>query len=169
MSAAWQTHISPHRRKCGRNVGGRPVRQTGMDPDGRVNLRIGRCHHFCHGASGGEARYEHALWIDVMFGDNFAGDPGDDGRFASAPNLILRLEPIPAERWISALALDWINNEKSMLLGQGIHAGPCREVVRILRAAVQHDHQWAAAARVMLTWNVERVAPPSGSAGIGPA
>jgi hypothetical protein len=65
-----------------------------MDADGRVNLRIGRCHHACHGAACGEARYEHTPRIDIMFGDNFAGDSGDDGRFAGAPNSTICLDGI---------------------------------------------------------------------------
>ena len=55
-----------------------------------------------------------------------------------------------------------------MLLGQGIHARACGEVIGALRAAMQHDDQWAPA-RVLPARNVELVAPPSGSAGIGPA
>ena len=103
-----------------------------------------------------------------MFGDNFAGDAGNDGRLACAPHLILRLEPVPAERRIRVLALVRIGNEKSMLLRQVVHAGSCGEVVGILRAAMQHDDQWAASDGMMTSRNVELVASPSRDAGIGP-
>jgi len=89
--------------------------QTGMDADGRVNFRIGRSTR--HGAPGGQTGHEHALRIDIVCGDDFVGDPGDDRRFAATSHLILRLEPVPAQGWICALALAWIGNEKSMLLG----------------------------------------------------
>jgi hypothetical protein len=87
---------------------------------------------------------------------------------------MLRLEPVPAERRIGALALAWIGNEKSMLLSQGIHARgiharACCEVIDILRAAMQHDDQWTASAGMMTARNIEFVASPSGGAGIGPA
>ena len=141
-----------------------------MDADGRVNLRIGRCHHCLpwrlrridrprtRAADRCRIRQTISLVIPAMM----EGSP--------APRtLILRLEPIPAQGWICALALAWIGNEKSMLLSQSIHAGPCGEVVGILRAAMQHDDQWAASAGMMTTRNIELVASPSGSAGIGPA
>ena len=97
-----------------------------------------------HGASGGETGHEHALRIESYSATISLVIPAMMEGSPAPRTLILRLEPVPAEGWIGALALAWIGDEKSMLLGQRIHAGPCREVVGILRAAMQHDDQWAA-------------------------
>gem|GEM_PF-4432923 len=55
-----------------------------------------------------------------------------------------------------------------MLFGESIHTGPCRKVVGILRAAVQHDEQGAPAG-AMTTRNIELVVSAPGRAGKGPA
>src|SRR4029079_16560549 len=65
-----QTGIAAHRRKRGRDVSGRPVGQTETYAAAGVDFGIGRRHPACHGASGGEACYEHAPRVDVVFGDN---------------------------------------------------------------------------------------------------
>ena len=54
-----------------------------------------------------------------------------------------------------------------MLFGESIHAGPCREVIGVLRAAMQHDQQ-SRLVGVTTVRNIELVASASSSAGIGP-
>src|SRR5512144_243378 len=55
-----------------------------------------------------------------------------------------------------------------MLLGERVHAGPRREVISVLRAAMQH-HQQCAFALLELARNVEPVVSASRRAGKGPA
>ena len=55
-----------------------------------------------------------------------------------------------------------------MLLGESIHACACREVVCILRAAMQHDEQ-GASALLMTAGNIELVVSSPGRAGKGSA
>jgi hypothetical protein len=58
-----------------------------MNANGSVNLRIGRCHHARHRAACGEARYEHALRIDIVFCDTELTDWATGGRLASDKQL----------------------------------------------------------------------------------
>ena len=55
-----------------------------------------------------------------------------------------------------------------MLLGESIHACTCREVVGILRAAMQHDEQGASAC-LRTARNIELVVSATRRAGKGPA
>ena len=65
-----------------------------MDADGGIEIGIGRAHDRRHGAPGGQTGHEHADKIDIVSGDNFVGDPSNDG-WLPAPkgpfNLTMRL------------------------------------------------------------------------------
>ena len=70
-------------------------------------------------------------------------------------------------RGVRGFGLDRIGDDKAMLLGQSIHARPCREVVGILRAAMQHDKQRAFARMRPAMRNIELVDATSCGAGKG--
>ena len=157
-----------HRRECRREIGGRPVGQTGMNANRRVELGVSCRHHRRHCAAGREPRDEHTLWIDIVAGDDLTRDPGQDRRLAGAALLVLGREPVPAQGRISGLRLARIGDDKAMLLGKTVHARSRREVVSVLRAAMQHHQQRATALREPAR-NVELVVSAPRRAGKGPA
>src|SRR5262249_15990145 len=112
-----------------------------MDANRGIEIGISRTHHRRHGTSGGETSHEYAGRIDSVFGDDFAGDPSNDGRLTAPSHLVLRAKPVPAQRRVCGFGLARIGDGKTMLLGESSHAGTYREVVGILRAAMQHDEQ----------------------------
>ena len=65
----------------------------------------------------------------------------DQKRLAMVPALVTRIEPVPALVWVCGLGLLRVSDEERPRLGQFVHAGACREVLRGLRAAMQHDDQ----------------------------
>jgi len=103
-----------------------------MNADCGVEIGIGCAHHHRHGTSGGETGYEHTGWIDSVFGDYFAGDPGNDGGLTASTHLVLGAKPVPAQGCVCGFGLVRIGDNKSVLLGESIHAGTCRD----LRASV---------------------------------
>src|SRR5262249_49913076 len=139
-----------------------------MNADRGVEIWIGRAHHRRHGTSGGETGNEHAGRINIVIGDDFARDPGNDGRLTAPAHLVVGAKPVPAQRCICGFGLARIGDNKSMLLNESIHAATCREVVGILRAAVQHDEQGASTC-LSMAWNIELVVSATGSAGKRPA
>src|SRR3546814_12155606 len=68
------------------------------------------------------------------------------------------------EMRISDWSSDVCSSDLAMLLGQSIHARPCREVVGILRAAMKHDKQRAFARMRPAMRNIELVDATSGGA-----
>src|SRR5262245_5346336 len=109
-----------------------------MNTDGGVEIRIGRPHYRRHGTSGGETGHKHEGWINIVISDDFAGDPGNDGRLTASSHLVLGSKPVPAQRCVCGFALIWIGDDKSVLLCESIHACTCGKIVCILRAAMQH-------------------------------
>ena len=82
--------------------------------------------------------------------------------------LVLGHEPVPAQRGVGRLGLARIGDDEAMRLGALVHARPHREVVSILRAAMQH-HQQRAPAFGQAPRNIELVVSAPGGAGEGPA
>ena len=117
-------------------------------------------------AAGGETGHEHAGRINIVISDDFAGDPGNDGRLTASAHLVLGSKPVPAQRCVCGFGLIRIGDDKSMLLCESIHACACCEIVCILRAAMQHDEQ-GTSARLMTAGNIELVASCTGRAGKG--
>ena len=93
---------------------------------------------------------------------------GQDGGLADAGALVGRLEPVPAAHGIGLPRLLRIGHQEAVALGQPVHAGADREILGILRAAVQHDDERARplgqAGR-----DVEPVVAAAGGAGDGAA
>ena len=56
-------------------------------------------------------------------------------------HLVARPEPVPAGHGVVAAGLCRIDDEQPVLFREGVHPGPRGEILRILRAAVQHDDQ----------------------------
>ncbi len=76
-----------------------------------------------------------------MHVDDLTGHAGKDGWLTALALLVVGLEPVPALRTVGGHRLGRIEHATRLLFGQPIHGGPCSEVVRILRTAMQHDHQ----------------------------
>ena len=70
---------------------------------------------------------------------DLARDAGDDRGLAGVANLIFGSKPVPALLAIRARGLRGIDDDESVLVGEGVHPRARREVVGRLRAAVQHD------------------------------
>ena len=66
---------------------------------------------------------------------------GEQRRLALAAALVAGEEPVPALVGVGARRLRRVENVQALLLGQRVHARAGGEVVRVLAAAVQHDHQ----------------------------
>ena len=71
-----------------------------MYADGRVEVRVGRCHDRRHRPARRQARHENATRIDVVFGHYLAGDAGNERGLPLVPLLVCCLEPVPALGWV---------------------------------------------------------------------
>ncbi len=59
-----------------------------MHTDPGVELGVGRGHHRCHGAAGGESGDIDPGGVDLVVGHDLTGDAGDDRRLAG-PSLLV--------------------------------------------------------------------------------
>ncbi len=132
-----------------------------------VELGIGRAHDRGHGAAGGEARHIDAGRIDRELRHDGAGDARDDAGLALIAHLVRETEPVPASRWIGARRLSRIGDDEAVLLGEAVHPRAQGEVVRVLRAAMQHDDQRQRAA-LRVAGDIDLVVPRTRFAGEGP-
>ena len=131
-----------HRREGRSHVAGRAAGQTGMNPDGGIEIGIGRAHDRRRGAPGGKPGDEDTRRIDRM---GVAGS-GASLRAISAGSP--RLAPLVAGRTSSSISGRWPTRSgpdrrpgRSLVLGETVHPGSGGEIVGRLRAAMQHDHQ----------------------------
>lgn len=93
------------------------------------------------------------------------GQAGDDRGLAGIAPLVARPEPVPAEHGVIATGLARIDDQQPVLLGKGVHARPGGEVLRALRAAMQH-HDQPLQPFVSGRRHIEPVAARAGRAGI---
>ncbi len=140
--------VSPafHGGERGRQIVRTSGRKTRMHTGCSVELRICVNHNGRHGAARRHASDVDARRIDVVGRDDFTRDACDQRRLAALAMLIVGLEPVPALRRIGLPRLHRISNEASMPLGKRIHLRAPREIIRVLRATVQHHDQrkWVA-------------------------
>ena len=134
-------HLPTHRREGRHDVIGGAIGQARVDADRPVELRIGLAHDRRHRAAGGETGDEDPVLRDGVLVAEALGQAGDDRRLAGVAHLVARPEPVPAGHGIVAAGLRRIDDEQPVLFGQGVHPGPGGEVLRVLRAAVQHHDQ----------------------------
>ncbi|MCY1295692.1 hypothetical protein D9M70_450440 [compost metagenome] len=112
-----------------------------MHADAGEQLRIRLSHHDGHRRACGQACHEDAARIHAMPIRNLLHDAGDQRGLARTAALVLRLEPVPAFRCIGLRRLFGIDHQKTVRLRQPVHLRACCEIVRRLRAAMQHDDQ----------------------------
>ena len=89
----------------------------------------------------GKSGDENAIAADHEFTCKLLRETRQEHRLARAFLLVAGIEPVPAPLWIGGSRLLRIGNDKAKLIRQFIHAGTAREVIRVLRAAVQHDDE----------------------------
>lgn len=120
---------------------GGAIGKSGMDADGGVELRVVHSHDHGHRTAGRESRHVDPPGVKVMGAHDVPGHVGKDGRFALIPVLVAGLEPVPASGRVSLGCLFGVQHEKSLPFRHDIHAGARGEIVRVLRAAMEHDDQ----------------------------
>ena len=79
--------------------------------------------------------------LDAEFPRQGLREARELGRFAGPAVLMAPVEPVPATGRIRAPRLVWIGDDETELVGQGVHLRSKREIFRILRAPMQHQHQ----------------------------
>src|SRR6266550_8603500 len=141
--------------------------ETRVDPDGGVDIRVGRAHHGGHCAASREPRHIDLALVDTVLTHHFERHARKDRRLTLAPALIAALEPVPAPRTIGSMRLLGIENETLPLLGERVHAGAVCKVIGCLRATVQHDNEREPLFGVT-RWDIELVGTCSGLIGIRP-
>ena len=112
-----------------------------MDPDRGIEVGVGVTHDRRRSGARGQARDEHPRRIDRVLRHDLTGDAGDQRRLTGVSRLVGHVEPIPAPLHVGRLSLGGIGDEESAALGQFVHLRAGREIIRVLRAAVQHDDQ----------------------------
>src|SRR5690349_402074 len=137
LAAAALPHGGERRRKISRG----PARKACMNPDGSVDVAIRRAHDGGGGSAGRQARDVDALRIDRMVAHDLARDAGDHRRLAPAPALVALTKPVPALRLVGSSRLLGIGHEAILLLRQEVHPRAGGEIVRRLRATMEHDDQ----------------------------
>ena len=115
--------------------------QTRVDADGGEEVGVGSSQDGGHGPAGGQAGDVEAVGVEVVFGRDLARDAREDGWFAAVAVLVGGGEPVPAAGGVGSGILFRIDDEEARRFGEVVHAGASGEVVGILGAAVEHDHQ----------------------------
>ena len=107
--------------------------QTGMRTDRRVELRVVCAQDDRHCSPGRHPCNEDPPLIDTIGRGNFTVIPAISDGFAGIPSLIFRSKPVPAPRSVRARSLSRIDDEETVSICPGVHAGAGSEVVRRLR------------------------------------
>jgi hypothetical protein len=131
-----------------------------MDPDGRVQIGVGRCHDSGGRPAGRQTCDVDPLRIDRIVPYDLASDACDQRRLPAVPLLVAGAKPIPAFRLVGPGRLLRIDHEAISLFRQEVHPGAGREVARRLGAVMKHDDQRK---RFFLgaAWNESLVIPAS--------
>ena len=106
-----------------------------------VEVRIGVAHNRSRGPAGGQARDVNSRRIDGEIVHDLTRDAGDQRRFAAVAPLVGGIEPIPALLHVGRAGLGRVCDQAGMDLSRDVHACSGGEIIRRLRAAVQHDDQ----------------------------
>jgi hypothetical protein len=94
-----------------------------------------------HRAARRQAGHVDAIGVDGVRLQHVADHAGEERRLAGAAPLVAGSEPVPALVRVRARRLRRVENEDAVLLRQLVHPRADGEVVGVLGAAVQHDHQ----------------------------
>ncbi len=130
-----------HGGEGARNVARGAAGQARMNADRGIEIGIGGAHDRRRRAAGRQARHVDARRVDGMVEHDLSREVGDQAGLAFVPALVAGAEPVPALVGIRRLGLLRIGDEDIVRLGELVHARARREILRRLRAAVQHDEQ----------------------------
>lgn len=89
-----------------------------MDPDGRVQIGVGRCHDGGGRPAGRQTCDVDPLRIDRIVQHDLASDACDQRRLPALPLLVARAKPIPAFRLVGFIGLLRIDHEAIPLFRQ---------------------------------------------------
>ncbi len=112
-----------------------------MHADCGEEVGIGLAQDRRHGAAGRETRHEHPVGIDRELVPDALGQAREYCRFTGAAPLVAGTKPVPARHGVVAAGLSGVGDQQPVFLGDGVHPGPGGEILRVLRAAVQHHDQ----------------------------
>ncbi len=107
----------------------------------RIDVRIEVRQDNCHGTAGGQSGDEDGVAAKAELSHQVFCQRRQNAGLAHTVGLMGRLEPVPARARIVPPVLRRIGNGKPLLVGQRVHVRADGEVVRGLRAAVQHEDQ----------------------------
>ena len=117
---------------------------------------------------GREPGHEDPAAVDAELRRQRARHPGDDRRLPGAAPLVPRPEPVPAAVRIVHRRLPRIRDQQPMRLRQRVHPRPGREVLGILPAPVQHDHEPPEPPATPGGRDIEPIVPRPRRAGVPP-
>src|SRR5690606_25107111 len=83
----------------------------------------------------------NAVGVDLMRSNHFPSHCREYRRFASTCLLVIMLEPVPALLRVGSARLNRVQHVETLLARGLIHGSTRSKVVRVLFAAVKHDHQ----------------------------
>ena len=109
-----------------------------MGADRDIQLRVHCAKDLRHGCASGHAGNEHSPLVNAIGRRNLPCDAGDERRLSRIPNLTFGPEPVPTPRSVRIGVLGGIDHEEAVLVGQRIHLGAGREILRGLRSTMQH-------------------------------
>ena len=117
-----------------------PYGKPRMHADGLEDIGIGRGENIRHRAAGGQAGRECPLPPEAEFMGEALREARQPGGLAGAAVLMAPVEPIPASRRVRSARLERIGDDEAEFVRQPIHSRAYREIVGVLRAAMQHQH-----------------------------
>jgi len=107
------------------------------------------------------------LGIDRIVLHDLVGDAGDQRGLTFVAALVGAAEPVPALRRISVARLRWIDDQAGPFFRDEVHSGAGGEIVRRLRAAVQHDDERKPLPLMVAAGDEELVGPASSLVAVG--
>src|SRR3546814_9297111 len=112
-----------------------------MDPRRGKDVWIG-LRHDCRGrAPCRKSGDVDPRTVNRMTGRDLAGDAGDQCGLSGALDLVARTKPVPALLGIGATRMLRVGDKESDFVRQLVHARPPGEILRALRAPVEHHDQ----------------------------
>jgi hypothetical protein len=110
-----------------------------MDANCREDLRMSLCEDSGHRSARRQPGRENAdMWYPVIEG-NGGHQVGKQRRLSAGSALIVRPEPVPAERCVLPARLGRVGDDQTVALRLRVHARTGCEILGSLRASVQHE------------------------------
>jgi len=119
----------------------RAIRQSRVDADGGVQIRIRRSHDRRHRSSRRHPSDIHPVRVDRVGGHDLPRHRGQDRGLTALPSLVSNLEPVPAPLAIGVRRLFRIQDKEPLPLGPLVHARATSKVDWILCTAMEQNDQ----------------------------